>query len=187
MIKNHNSFMLRVLLSGLLCARIIAAFFDCANAPILRDIAKIQAQMDEAQAVADKAHQAWLQQPLSPPAPASAKEPPYTEREVELIAKTVWAEARGCSPEEQALVIWTIFQRVDDPRWPDSIEDVVTQRAQFYYRESYKLDNEIRMLVLEELEKWFRGDAPPTLAPYASASYYFFEGDNFHNYFREKF
>ena len=59
-------------------------------------------------------------------------EPAYTEHDVELLAKTLYGEARGIpSVDEKAAVIWCILNRVDDHRWPDSIEGVVTQPGQF--------------------------------------------------------
>ncbi|MFV0519755.1 MAG: hypothetical protein ACK5LY_05710, partial [Lachnospirales bacterium] len=33
---------------------------------------------------------------------------PFTLNEVEMLAKTVWGEARGCTKDEQRLVVWTV-------------------------------------------------------------------------------
>ena len=109
------------------------------------------------------------------------------EPETEMLAKTVWAEARGCGPEEQALVIWCILQRVDDQRWPDTIAGVLAEPSQFDYSPDYQVDPAILALCAAEMEKWRMGGEPPTHEVYApEPAYFFFEGDGAHNYFRER-
>jgi spore germination cell wall hydrolase CwlJ-like protein len=178
---------------------LVSKIFSKLNAPILRNIAATQQRMDELARQSDEMHRAWAAKtgdfrfsasPLS-----SDHEHTYykgvnwgpTAREIRLIAQAIWGEARGCSAAEQALVAWTIFQRTDDPRWPGSIAEVVTQPHQFAYAKSFPVDENIHNLVLKELQKWQHGAAPPTLSPYAAtARYYFFEGDGAHNWFRER-
>lgn len=113
----------------------------------------------------------------------------YTDEEIDMIAKTVWGEARGCAPEEQRLVVWTILQRVDDPKFPDTIAEVITARNQFAgYEPSYPIWDEIRKLCHEEVEAWSRGAEPPTHTVYApTAPYLFFDGDGSNNWFREEY
>lgn len=48
-----------------------------------------------------------------------------------ILALAVWREARGESPLGQLLVAQTIENRVQDPRWPETYELVVTQPWQF--------------------------------------------------------
>lgn len=117
-------------------------------------------------------------------------EPPFTYCDINLLAKMVWGEARGCAPEEQRLVVWTVLQRVDaggEFRSYDTIEAVVTEAGQFVgYDESHPIDPDIYSLCLEVLMDWWRGEEPPTHEIYApSAPYYFFDGDGTHNWFRE--
>lgn len=46
--------------------------------------------------------------------------------EIILLARVVYAEARGVrSDEQQQAVVWTILNRVDDLKFPDTIEEVV--------------------------------------------------------------
>ena len=46
--------------------------------------------------------------------PAVTPEPLYTERDVEMLAKTIWAEARGVpSDAEKAAVAWCALNRLD--------------------------------------------------------------------------
>ena len=113
--------------------------------------------------------------------------PSYTDRDISLLAKTVWGEARGCAPEEQRLVVWTALQRVD-AGYGGTIEAVLTAPSQFVgYRERNPVCPEIYALCAEELAKWANGEDPPTMEPYApTAPYYFFDGDGTNNWFREE-
>ena len=70
-----------------------------------------------------------------------AREPEYktgkyagivqTEAELELLAKIVWLEARGECAEGQQAVVEVIFNRVLDPRFPDTVEGVIYAPGQF--------------------------------------------------------
>lgn len=51
--------------------------------------------------------------------------------DVALVSRTIWGEARGCEPEEQEAVAWCILNRVDDERFPGTVEGVVTAKNQF--------------------------------------------------------
>jgi spore germination cell wall hydrolase CwlJ-like protein len=117
-------------------------------------------------------------------------EPPrYTDADIDIIARMVWGEARGTTPEEWVPVIWTALQRVDCPdRWPDTIAGVVRQRSQFHgYRSRHPVCSYIREVVARELHDWSNGAEPPTLYPFApSVPYFFFAGRNGHNWFRER-
>jgi N-acetylmuramoyl-L-alanine amidase len=53
------------------------------------------------------------------------------EGEKELLACLVWAEARGEDQLGKQLVVDVVLNRVDDPRFPDTITDVIYQRYQF--------------------------------------------------------
>lgn len=124
----------------------------------------------------------------------------FTERDIDLISQTVWGEARGTSAPEWRLVVWTILQRVDNPdRWCYTTEGVVTQHRQFHgfspnFPTNYYVDGvNIRDIVIEELEKWVAGEAPPLLYPFAtSLPYFYFWGDYrpgravHHNWFSEE-
>ena len=66
--------------------------------------------------------------------------------DVEYIAKTLWGEARGIDSDmEKAAVAWCILNRVDNERWGDTVEEVVTQPNQFHgYHPSYPVTDELR-------------------------------------------
>ena len=118
-------------------------------------------------------------------ASANAVVAKYSSHEVTLVAKTVWGEARGCSREEQMLVVWCICNRADARG--QRIEQVVTASNQFHgYNESNPVDECIQEVVREVLEAWSRGEEALVLEPYATTSdYQFFTGDGCHNWFRE--
>ncbi len=122
---------------------------------------------------------------------AETTETPLTSSDVTLLAKTVWGEARGCTPEEQRLVVWTVLQRVDaDGAFAqyDTIEAVITAPGQFVgYNENHPVDPNIYNLCLEALSDWQSGSEPPTHEIYApTAPYYFFDGDGRHKWVREE-
>ncbi len=122
---------------------------------------------------------------------AETSETPLTNSDIVLLAKMVWGEARGCAPEEQRLVVWTVLQRVDAGgvfAQYDTIEAAVTAPGQFVgYNEQHPVDADIYNLCLEALSDWQSGAEPPTHETYApTAPYYFFDGDGCHNWFREE-
>lgn len=113
----------------------------------------------------------------------------YTDAEADMLARLVLREAGGCSEEEQRLIVWTVFQRVDSTDYDfhnmNTIADVVTAPYQFAYDEAAPIKDDIRQMCEAELEKWAKGGAPPVVEPYASSlPYFFFEGDGCHNWFR---
>ena len=52
-------------------------------------------------------------------------------KEYELLAKIVYLEARGECAEGQQAVVEVIFNRVLDPRFPDTVEGVIYAPGQF--------------------------------------------------------
>lgn len=107
--------------------------------------------------------------------------------DVELIAKTVWGEARGLSTLEQSAVIWCILNRVDAGY--GTIVDVITAPNQFVgYNSSNPVTDEFAALAEDVLTRWQMeklciGDVGRTLP----SDYLWFTGDNQHNYFRNAF
>lgn len=64
--------------------------------------------------------------PAPNPAPSA-----YQLRQIEMVARTIWGEARGESEEGQYAVGFVIRNRVFSDRYPDEYEQVVLQRKQF--------------------------------------------------------
>ena len=66
--------------------------------------------------------------------PAVTPEPLYTERDVEMLAKTIWAEARGVpSDAEKAAVAWCALNRLDAGTYGETLAEVLTTPWQFAY------------------------------------------------------
>lgn len=108
------------------------------------------------------------------------------EADVEMLAKLVWGEARGCSTTEQAAVIWTVLNRVDseDPIFPDTIQEVVTQPWQFIgYDPAHPVEQDMVDLARDVLIRWLTGGEGRVLPK----EYVFFHGDGIHNHFRIEF
>lgn len=90
-----------------------------------------------------------------------------TERDIELIARTIWGEAGGIpNADERAAVAWCILNRVDsDHPWfadADTIEEVVTAPYQFhgYLDESWgECPQEHIDLAADVVERWEREHA----------------------------
>lgn len=65
--------------------------------------------------------------------PAPEPELPYTEEELEWLALIIYQEAGGdaCSDDTRLKVGTVVMNRVADDRFPDTIEEVLTQKAQY--------------------------------------------------------
>jgi len=125
---------------------------------------------------------------ISIPSPAKAQSA-VSDNDLRMLSQLVWNEARCLPQDEQALVIWTVLQRVDaGGAYGTTIKEVLNKKGQFTYNRNNPVDDAIYELCQQETQKWLDGGDPPTLDPYAkSAPYYFFVGDGKHNYFREKY
>ena len=60
-------------------------------------------------------------------------EPPYTDEELEMLALVIYQEAGAdyCSDETRLMVGTVVMNRVADDRFPNTIYEVLTQRAQY--------------------------------------------------------
>lgn len=78
----------------------------------------------------------------------------YTEKDIELIGRTIWGEAGGVqSKAERAAVAWCILNRVD--AFEQTIEEVVTAPYQFQgYRPEGDCPAEHFELAEDVLERW---------------------------------
>lgn len=109
------------------------------------------------------------------------------QKDIELIAKTVYGEARGCSVVEQSAVIWCILNRVDAGY--GTIEEVITAPYQFTgYKESHPVQGDFVELAIDVLLRWqiekhCIGDVGRTLPD----NYLYFHGDGKQNHFRDKY
>ena len=114
-----------------------------------------------------------------------------TDAEVEMVAKTIWGEARGIeSRMEQAAVAWTICNRADAEG--KTIAEVVKTPYQFYYGSDFPtVDDEGRDLVelaRDVLTRWSREKhGEVDVGRVLPAEYLWFGGDGIRNHFRDSF
>jgi N-acetylmuramoyl-L-alanine amidase len=54
-----------------------------------------------------------------------------SQEERDLLARVIYAEARGEAFEGQVAVGAVVMNRVDDPQFPDTIREVIYQKGQF--------------------------------------------------------
>ena len=81
------------------------------------------------------------------------------EAEVTALAQTLYGECRGCSELQQKAVCWTVFNRVDDPRFPDNIIDVLSAPYQFAgYKTSFPVWDNLYDLARECIIDWHNGE-----------------------------
>ena len=104
------------------------------------------------------------------------------------LAQTVWGEARGCSIEEQAAVIWCIFNRVDDKRWPDTIEEVCVQSQFHGYDSKNPVEDGLYDLAVDVWYRWqLERAGEQNIGRILPNEYVFFHGDGIDNHFRTEY
>ena len=108
------------------------------------------------------------------------------ERDVCLLAQTLWGESRGMNDYENSLVAWCICNRVDSAKFPDTVEAVIKQSGQFHgYNASNPIDERLYKIARDVLVRWHMekeliGDVGRTLPE----EYLYFYGKDLHNKFR---
>lgn len=118
--------------------------------------------------------------------------PFYTQREVELLAKTVWGESLVTRSDTQmSAVIWCILNRVDSTGYGcgHGIEYVITFPNQFAgYRESNPVTEHIESLVKDVLERWnAEKHGAVNVGRTLPSDYLWFDGDGKTNTFRNEY
>ena len=79
----------------------------------------------------------------------------YWHEPAVYMAKTLWGEARGCSVAEQQKVAWCILNRVDNPRFPETIIGVIIQPNQFHgYSSSFPCTDELYEVAMDVIAQW---------------------------------
>ena len=82
----------------------------------------------------------------------------YSEQDVLDCAWVLWYEYGACkSFTEKSKVVWTICNRVDDPRWGDNFRAVVSEPNQFAWHGEpniAKMDEEVIRVARDVLERW---------------------------------
>lgn len=106
--------------------------------------------------------------------------------EVEALAKLIYGEA-GIVPSttEKAAVVWCVLNRVDDPRFPDTVLEVIEAPYQFSgYDPEYPVKEEFALLAADVLTRYrAERDGEENVGRVLPAEYCFFTGDGRRNHF----
>ena len=146
----------------------------------------------------------WEEKPVTAPATAEApaaqepseapepSEPPvyyemyFTEDDVAEVAKMLWGEARGCTRDNQIKCAWIVCNRVDDARFPNTIQGVLSQPSQFHgYDPSYPVTSELYDVAFDVLTRWSYEKQGIPVRRELAKSYLWFTGNGQENIFRE--
>ena len=129
-----------------------------------------------------------VQQMVAVPEPSA--EPEYdmyfTDADVVAVAKMLWGEARGCALDNQQKAVWCVLNRVDDPRFPDTIQGVLSQPSQFHgYSPDFPVWDELKDVARDVLTRWSLEKQGVTVERELPNTYLWFTGDGVQNHFRE--
>lgn len=71
--------------------------------------------------------------PTEPETEPTELQPTYTEEELEMMALVIYQEAGAdrCSDDTRLMVGTVVMNRIADPRFPDTMYEVLTQEAQY--------------------------------------------------------
>ena len=129
--------------------------------------------------------------PEQPEAPEQTEAPVYyemyfTENDVAEVAKMLWGEARGCTRDNQIKCAWVVCNRVDDERFPDTIQGVLEQPSQFHgYDPTYPVTDELYSVAFDVLTRWSYEKQGIPVRRELLKSFLWFTGNGQENIFRE--
>ncbi len=109
----------------------------------------------------------------------------FTEADVVALARMLYGEARGCTVDNQMKCVWCVLNRVDDPRFPDTIIGAVSASGQFYGYSPYNpvWDN-LYAVALDVLTRWSMEKQGADVARELDESFVWFTGNGVENVFR---
>ena len=112
----------------------------------------------------------------------------FTEADVTALAQMLYGEARGCTVDNQMKCVWCVLNRVDDPRFPDTIIGVVSQPSQFHgYSPNFPVWDELKEVARDVLTRWSMEKQGVTVERELPDTYCWFTGFNGSNHFREEY
>ena len=110
----------------------------------------------------------------------------FTKADVTALAQMLYGEARGCTVDNQAKCVWCVLNRVDDPRFPDTIIGVVSAPGQFYgYSPDFPVLDRLYAVALDVLTRWSMEKQGADVVRELPDTYCWFTGFNGSNHFRE--
>ena len=112
----------------------------------------------------------------------------FTEADVIALAQMLYGEARGCTVDNQMKCVWCVLNRVDDPRFPDTIIGVLSQPNQFHgYSAAFPVWDELTAVAENVLTRWSMEKQGVDVARELPDTYCWFTGFNGSNHFREEY
>ena len=112
----------------------------------------------------------------------------FTEADVIALAQMLYGEARGCTVDNQMKCVWCVLNRVDDVRFPDTIQGVLSQPNQFYgYSPDFPVWDELKEVARDVLTRWSLEKQGATVERELPNTYCWFTGFNGSNHFREEY
>ena len=117
---------------------------------------------------------------------------PATEAQAIKLAKTVKVEARGIwSTTEQACIIWTCLNRVEDSRFPDTIDANLVYGQMAYKANVATVDDygrDIVPLARDVLYRWqLEKSGVEDVGRVLPKEYLWYTGNGKHNFFRNRY
>ena len=110
----------------------------------------------------------------------------FTEADVIALAQMLYGEARGCTVDNQMKCVWCVLNRVDDMRFPDTIQGVLSQPYQFHgYSPNFPVWDELKEVARDVLTRWSLEKQGVDVARELDKNAVFFTGDGTTNWFRE--
>ena len=110
----------------------------------------------------------------------------FTEADVIALAQMLYGEARGCTVDNQMKCVWCVLNRVDDSRFPDTIQGVLSQPSQFHgYSPDFPVWDELKDVALDVLTRWSLEKQGVIVERELPNTYLWFTGDGTTNWFRE--
>ena len=110
----------------------------------------------------------------------------FTEADVIALAQMLYGEARGCTVDNQMKCVWCVLNRVDDARFPDTIQGVLSQPSQFHgYSPNFPVWDELKEVARDVLTRWSLEKQGVTVERELPDTYCWFTGYNGSNHFRE--
>ena len=106
--------------------------------------------------------------------------------EVEALAKMLYGEARGIASDmEKAACVWCVLNRVDDPRFPDTVLEVLEAPYQFAgYSADYPVLPELATLAADVLKRYHaEKNGEENVGRVLPVEYLYFTGDGRNNHF----
>ena len=110
----------------------------------------------------------------------------FTEADVIALAQMLYGEARGCTVDNQMKCVWCVLNRVDDARFPDTIQGVLSQPSQFHgYSPDFPVWDELKEVARDVLTRWSLEKQGVIVERELPNTYLWFTGDGTTNWFRE--